>query len=220
MLEKQLIGETDSSDRDFVLPKEDQRKLRGIALGVLGRRYSDHAEEVVQQATLQCLQASRNRLSPYNDPMAVMRTAVRNAARTHLKKCRKEDAVDFNGLFSQQGEDDQAFNARDRLALTRPINPIEIENRRLELMEKLVHISDVDLFLSFYVEGWTPTEIAKKRKWNCSKVSRALKKLRRELGIGESSLNAVAKEKLSQKVNKIMKTQRPLQLANTGGVTS
>lgn len=220
MLEKQLIGETDSSDRDFVLPKKDQRKLRGIALGVLGRRYSDHAEEVVQQATLQCLQALRNRLSPYDDPIAVMHTAVRNAALTHLKKCRKEIAVDFNGLFSQQAEHDQTFNARDRLALTRPFNPSEMWNRCLELNQKLRHVSDKDLFMSFYLEGRRPKEIAKKRKWSCSKVSRALKKLRRELGVREISSNAGAQEKLSQKVNKIMKPQRRLNLANTGGVTS
>ena len=167
VLEKHLISESDSSDRDLLLPIGAQRKLHGRALRVLGRRCSDprtHAEEVVQQAILQFLQASRNRLNSYNDPIAVMCTAVDRVALTHLKMCRKEDAVDFNGLFSAQSEYDQTFNTRDRLALTQSFNPIEMLNRRLEIKEKLhrCHISDVDLFITFYVEGWTPTEIAKK----------------------------------------------------------
>jgi len=223
VLEKELIGVTDSSFRDLVVPGEAQRKFHRKALKVLARQCSDpvtHAEEVVQQAKLQFIQASRNRLSDYNDPVAAMCTAVCRVALTHLKKCRQEVAVDFSGPSSMQAEYDQTFNARDRLALKRPFNPIEMWNRTLEIKEKLRHVSDQDLFISFYVEGWTPTEIAEKRRWGRSRVSRALKRLKRELGITETSSNAETHEELSQKVNRIMKTERRLKWANTGGVPS
>jgi len=227
-LEGQLVGkteepQTDSSNGDSLVLMEVHPRLLARAESRLRGRCSDprsHREDIVQQARLHLFRALKNRQSGYDNPVAVLFTAVDRLAITHRKKCLKEEAVDLNGLFAMQDEYDQRPNARDQLLLKGSFNPSQVWDGIIEIKQKLRHVSDLDLFICLFFEGQTQTEIAKKRNWTLVKVHRAVKKLKRELRNPGTSSNTDSQENLSPKANNDMKTEKRLRWAKTGLVPS
>lgn len=227
-LEGQLVGKTEepqtesSNDYSLVLIEAHPRLLARAESRLRGR-CSDpgsHKEDIVQQARLHFLRALKNRQSGYDNPVAVLFTAVNRLASTHRKKCLKEEAVDLNGLFAMQDEYDQGPNARGQLLLKGSFNPSQVWDGIIEIEQKLSHVSDLDLFICLFLEGQTQTEIAKNRNWNLVKVHRAVNKLKRELRNPGTSSNTDSQEKLSPKANNNMKTEKRLGWAKRGLVPS
>lgn len=172
------------SDGNHLVLVEAQPRLLARAGWKLRNGCADpraHREEVVQQVNLQYLQAIKNRNSGYDEPIAVLFTAVDNAAATHREKCRREESVDFNGPCPPKE------------IVQRTLNPSQLWDGLIEIEEKLRNVSDRDLFYCFYVEGQTQVEIATRRGWTSIQIHRAVNKLNRELGIASDKLRKYCK---------------------------
>jgi hypothetical protein len=177
------------SDNYEELIKAEMKTLLAIAakcIRITCANPSDHKWEVAQEGIKNFLQSVGKRENDYDTPAKVLRAAVWQVGVRHSQTCPREQAVDFNETQRQRNEPgDNGSGNRHSRELTRKTsyNPIEVLNALLELKERLLGVNDIDLFVRYFEEGRTLQEIAKERGCSAMTVQRALKRLKKELGL-------------------------------------
>jgi hypothetical protein len=171
------------------LIEEERPKLFEIAYAKIRNTCSDpqtHKEDVAHEGIKKFLRAVRNPGTHYPEPEKVLRAAVWQEGMRHSETCPREQAVDFNNL-SDKREDPNAPSPTYSLGdfAKRSVNPTEIYNGILEIAEKVKKVTDKDLFIMYFVEQRSIPEIAEIRGADLSKMYRALKRLKKELGMSD-----------------------------------
>lgn len=144
-----------------------------------------HKEDVTQGGVQKFWRAVSKRESGYSDAKKVLRDAVWQEGVRHSQTCGREVPVDFNQLDisgdRSEGSNSDGYGTSELRQKTF-INPTEMYHCFRYLDEKLKD-ADKELFVMYYVEGRTLTEIAAVRGCCVMTVSRALEKLRKCLGV-------------------------------------
>lgn len=166
-----------------------------MLLALAGRRIRnkcsdppDHRRDVVQQGITKFLQAMRKRETGYEDPVKVLRGAVWQEGVRHSQTCLREQAVDFNLLYTRPADavvEAPHIHPPRSAATAHSFNPSEMLDEMIALSERLSGVKDEDLFIRHFVLGETLAEIARARGCSIMTVHRAVQRLLKELGISD-----------------------------------
>jgi len=177
-----------------VLFEEERPHLLKIARAIIRTNCSDtqgHGEDVVHDGFYKVLHAEqkRERRLARDHAFRLVSKAVRQEARRHRTRCRREQPFPFDEKPRDpeggDGAPRQGGGELNEIRVKTSKDPTEMLMSLIAVRElyNVLNVTDRDLYLMYVIEGLKLKQIAERRGCSVPAVQRAIEKLRRELGM-------------------------------------